>query len=225
MDQHPSDNVLTGLPADLLGSLFAKGRSVSLAADQTLFLPGDPPDGCYRVDEGLLKVCVVTSAGGERILAILGPGAMIGELSMIDGSPRSALVTALRASRLTFISRAVFEAFARDNPEVYRHGMMLLARRLRETNDALAATTFMSLRGRVARVLMSLVDAFGNPVGGGRIVVRQKVTQSELAAMAGIARENVSRILTEWTRRKIVSRHSGYLCVESKAGLEREAES
>jgi CRP/FNR family transcriptional regulator, cyclic AMP receptor protein len=227
MDQqpHPSDNLLTGLPADLLGSLFAKGRSVSLASDQTLFLPGDPPEGCYRVDEGLLKVCVVTPAGGERILAILGPGAMIGELSMIDGSPRSALVTALRSSRLIFISRAAFETFARDNPEVYRHGMMLLARRLRETNDALAATTFMSLRGRVARALLSLVEAFGHNVGGGRIVVRQKVTQSELAAMAGIARENVSRILTDWNRRQIVSRHAGYHCIENKVALKREADS
>ena len=84
--------------------------------------------------------------------------------------------------------------------------MMLLARRLRETNDALAATTFMSLSGRVARALLSLVEAFGNPVGGGRIVVRQKITQSDLAGMAGIARENVSRILTDWTRRSIVSR-------------------
>jgi CRP/FNR family transcriptional regulator, cyclic AMP receptor protein len=222
---HPSDNVLSALPADLLGSLFAKGRAVALASDQILFLPGDPPDGCYRVDEGLLKVCVVTPAGGERILAILGAGAMIGELSMIDGSPRSALVTALRSSRLTFISRAAFEMFARDNPEVYRHGMLLLARRLRETNDALAATTFMSLRGRVARALLSLVEAFGNPVGGGRIVVRQKVTQSELAAMAGIARENVSRILADWTRRSIVSRHSGYHCIENKVALEREADS
>jgi CRP-like cAMP-binding protein len=222
---HPADNVLSGLPAELLGSLFGKGRSLPLAADQTLFLPGDPPDGCYRVDEGLLKVAVVTPAGGERILAILGAGAMIGELSMIDGSPRSALVTALRPARLTFISRAAFESFARDNPEVYRHGMMLLARRLRETNDALAATTFMSLRGRVARALLSLVEAFGNPVGGGRIVVRQKVTQSELAGMAGIARENVSRILTDWARRQIVSRHAGYHCIENKPALEREAES
>jgi len=222
---HPSDNVLSGLPAKLLSGLFAKGRALALAADQTLFLPGDPPDGCYRVDEGLLKVAVVTPAGGERILAILGTGAMIGELSMIDGSPRSALVTALRPARLTFISRAAFETFARDNPEVYQHGMLLLARRLRETNDALAATTFMSLRGRLAGALLSLVEAFGNPVGGGRIVVRQKVTQSELAGMAGIARENVSRILTDWTRRKIVSRHGGYHCIESKAALEREAES
>jgi CRP-like cAMP-binding protein len=217
-------NLFSDLPSGLLTGLFAKARTISLAPDQTLFLPGDPGDGCYRLDEGLLKVSVIAPMGGERILAILGPGAMVGELSMVDGTTRSASVTALRESKLSFISRAAFEAFANGNPEVYRHGMILLARRLRYTNDALAATSFMSLKGRVARALLSLADAFGHDVGRGRILVRQKVTQSDLAAMAGIARENVSRILTDWTRRSIVSRLSGYYCVESKAALQREAE-
>jgi CRP/FNR family cyclic AMP-dependent transcriptional regulator len=222
--QPPLDNLLSDLPVELQTRLFAKARTLSLAPDQTLFLPGDPGDGCYRVDEGLLKVSVLSSSGGERILAILGPGAMVGELSMIDGTPRSASVTALRESKLCFISRAAFEAFANGNPEVYRHGMILLARRLRYTNDALAATSFMSLKGRVARALLSLAGAFGHDVGSGRIVVRQKVTQSDLAGMAGISRENVSRILSDWTRRSIVSRLSGHYCVESKAKLQREAE-
>jgi hypothetical protein len=73
--------------------------------------------------------------------------------------------------------------------------MVLLARRLRDTNDALTATSFLSVKGRVARALLSLAEAFGQDVPGGRILVRQKVTQSDLAAMTGIARENVSRIL------------------------------
>ncbi len=54
--------------------------------------------------------------------------------------------------------------------------------------------------------------------------MRQKITQSDLAAMAGIARENVSRILKDWMRRRIVSRLAGYYCLENKAALEREAE-
>jgi CRP-like cAMP-binding protein len=100
--------------------------------------------------------------------------------------------------------------------------MTLLARRLRDTNGALAATSFLSLQGRVARALLSLAEAFGHDVGGGRILVRQKVTQSDLAAMAGIARENVSRILKEWTTRSLVSRLAGYYCLENKAAIERE---
>jgi CRP/FNR family transcriptional regulator, cyclic AMP receptor protein len=217
----PTKDMLAALPAKLSAELFAKARLVSLAADQSLFLPGDPSDGCYRIDEGLLKVSVIAATGAERILAILGPGAVVGELSMLDGTPRSASVAALRASKLSFISGAVFLAFADTRPEVYRHGMMLLARRLRDTNDALAATAFMSLKGRVARALLSLAEAFGHDVGNGRILIRQKVTQSDLAAMAGISRENVSRILSDWMRGGLVSRLAGYYCLESRAAIEQ----
>jgi len=101
--------------------------------------------------------------------------------------------------------------------------MILLARRLRDTNGALAATSFLSLKGRVARALLSLAEAFGQDVGGGRILIRQKLTQTDLGAMAGIARENVSRILKDWMDRKSVSRLAGYYCLENKAVIEREA--
>jgi len=220
----PSDDLLSSLPGGLSARLFAQARTVSLAADQTLFVEGDAGDGCYRVDEGLLKVSVMAPAGGERILAILGPGSMVGELSVIDRAPRSASVTAIRESRLCFVSRAAFDAFAETNPEVYRHVMTMLARRLRNTNDALAATSFLSVKGRVARALLGLADTFGHDVGGGRIVIRQKVTQSDLAALAGIARENVSRVLQDWTRRSLISRLAGYYCLENKGALEKETE-
>jgi len=202
----PATDLLSALPSGLLSGLFAKARPTTLTADQVLFISGDEGDGCYRVDDGLLKVSVVAPAGGERILAVLGPGAMVGELSMISGAPRSASVAALRDSKLSFVSRATFDTFARDNPELYKHVMQLLANRLIDTNNALAATTFLSLQGRVARSLLSLAAGFGQDVGGGRILVRQKITQSDLAAMAGIARENVSRILKEWSRQSHVSR-------------------
>src|SRR3981081_2532312 len=79
-----ASSILDALPSELSRGLFAQGRSLSLDADQTLFLAGDEGDGCYRVEEGLLKASVAAPNGGERILAILGPGSMVGELSMID---------------------------------------------------------------------------------------------------------------------------------------------
>jgi CRP/FNR family transcriptional regulator, cyclic AMP receptor protein len=214
--------LLSTLPADLSASLFGHARVVNLAPGQTLFLVGDPGDGCYRVDEGLLKVNIVSPLGAERILAILGPGTLVGDLSMIDGAPRSASVTAVRESTLRFVSRAVFQAFAEANPDVYRYLTAMLARRLRDLDDALTATSFLPLRGRVARALLSLAEAFGKDVGSGRILIRQKVSQSDLAAMAGIARENVSRILQDWTRQKMITRLAGYYCLENKAALDRE---
>src|SRR5262249_48484105 len=99
-------------PAGIAELLFGHARATQLAAQQVLFTAGDPGDGFYLVDEGLLKVNVVSSAGSERILAILGPGDLVGELAIIDGAPRSASVTAIRDSKLRFVSRTAFEAVA-----------------------------------------------------------------------------------------------------------------
>lgn len=218
------DTILSCLPADLSAELFGEGRPVALAANEVLFLAGDPGDGCYRVESGLLKVSAVSASGAERILGIFGPGSIFGELSMIDGEPRSASMIAIRESKVTFVSRANFDALALAKPELCRSIMTLLTRRLRDVDNSLLATSFLSLKGRTARVLLNLADAFGENVGSGRIVVRQKVSQSDLAAMAGIARENVSRILNEWTRRALVSRIAGYYCIEKRAMLEREVD-
>jgi CRP-like cAMP-binding protein len=217
-----SDNLFSVLPSALSASLFGQARTVRLAAQQMLFVAGDPGDGCYQVEEGLLKVVALSPSGSERILAILGPGALVGELSMIDGLPRSASVAAIREAKLSFVSRSVFDAVARSEPEIYRHITALLARRLRDVDDALTATSFLPLKARTARALLSLSEAFGKDVGSGRILIRQKFSQSDLAAMAGIARENCSRILQDWTRRKLVSRLAGYYCLEDKAALARE---
>jgi CRP/FNR family transcriptional regulator, cyclic AMP receptor protein len=218
------EGLLAALPTELSQSLFARARPLSLVADQTLFVAGDEGDGCYRVEEGLLKASIAAPAGGERILAIFGPGSVVGELSMIDGAPRSASVTALRDSKLSFVSRAAFDAFGRSRPDLYHYLATLLARRLRDTDDALVATNFLSVKGRVARALLSLAEAFGRDIGQGRILIRQKVSQSDLAAMAGIARENVSRVLNDWADRSLVSRLAGYYCLENRSVLQREGE-
>jgi CRP/FNR family cyclic AMP-dependent transcriptional regulator len=215
-------DLFSALPSHLSAHLFANAKPVHLAAEQVLFLAGDAGDGCYRIEKGLLKVSMVSTSGAERILSILGPGAIVGELAVLDGLPRSASVLALRESELLFISKAKFEEFAKKNQELYQHLVTLLASRLRETNDVIAAESFLPLRGRVALTLLELAEHFGENVGSGRIVIRQKFGQSDLAAMAGIARENVNRILADWKRRKLVSRISGYYCLESKSQLQRE---
>jgi CRP/FNR family cyclic AMP-dependent transcriptional regulator len=220
--RRPATGLLSDLPDQLLAGLLAKARQVNLATGAVLFLAGDPGDGCYRVNEGLLKVSIASATGAERILAILGPGSIVGDMAMIDGRPRSASVSALRDCKMSFVSRAAFEAFADKQPEIYKFLVGLLAERVRETDQLVAAGSFLPPKGRVARALLDLAKAFGRDVGGGRIVIQQKISQSDVAAMAGIARENVSRILNEWMRSKLVTRLSGYYCLESAAKLEKE---
>jgi CRP/FNR family transcriptional regulator, cyclic AMP receptor protein len=110
--------LLSELPADLPTKLFVNANQVRLAASKILFRAGAAADGCYRVEDGLLKVTMVSGSGAERILAFLGRGDIVGELSMIDGLPRSATVMAVRDAAVSFLSRAEFEAFADKHPEV-----------------------------------------------------------------------------------------------------------
>jgi CRP/FNR family transcriptional regulator, cyclic AMP receptor protein len=216
--------LLRGLPEHLSGDLFKRATPVRLSAFQVLFHAGDIGDGCYRVDDGLLKVTLMSPAGSERILAFLGSGALVGELSLLDGLPRSASVVAIRPTALSFLKRDAFKTFAEKHPELYQYLVTLLAARLRETDAVIAAGSFLPPKGRLACILIELADDFGQDVGNGRTIIRQKIGQSDLAAMTGIARETAGRIINDWERRKMISRSCGLYCIENKDQLQHEAE-
>jgi CRP/FNR family transcriptional regulator, cyclic AMP receptor protein len=214
----------SGVPtAPLSSKLFDLARVHQLTAGDVLFAVGDAGDGCYRLDQGLLKVVVTSTRGEERIVAILGPGAVVGELAMIDWLPRSASVVALRDSVLRFITREVFDKTVREHPEAYQALLEILASRLRQADEALAAASFLTVKARVARALLELAELVGKPSGSGRVVLDEKISQADLAAMAGVARENVNRVLSEWRRRNlVVTGVSSRYCLNDIAALKDE---
>jgi CRP/FNR family transcriptional regulator, cyclic AMP receptor protein len=217
-------NVLSGLPERLLSELFEDAVAHNLRDGEVLFRAGDVGDGCYRIQTGLVKVVVTSQQGEERIISLLGPDAIVGELSMIDGGPRSASVVAISECSLSFLSRAKFQTCIDAHPELTSYLMKTLARRLRETDDGLAATTFLSVKQRLARALLGVAEYVGEKTGDGRIRLRLKISQGDLAAMAGVARENVSRTMSEWRKRDIITRSSHYYCINDPKALAQDKE-
>src|SRR5215470_11983762 len=142
-----------------------------------------------------MAAIVLMTASSRSTCCRLRPSAVVGELSMIDGLPRSASVVAVRPATLSFLSRDAFKAFAKKHPELYEYLVMLLAARLRETDAVIAAGSFLPNKGRLACTLLELAGDFGQDVGDGRTVIRQRIGQSDLAAMTGIARESANRII------------------------------
>lgn len=190
-----------------------------------LFERGDAGDGCYWLIDGVLTVCVASATGELRTLAILGPGAIVGELAMIDGLPRSASVQAVRDCTLSFVSRAAFTEILRRHPEFYVDLVATLADRLRQSDEEMSASSFLTVRARVARALLQFAKWLGEEVEPGRIVIRHRVTHSDLAAMAGVARESVSRTLSVWQKQKIVQGSSrvGYVVHKARLAAEGKA--
>ena len=216
-------NLFHGLSAAALERLSTVSRSVQLKPGQVLFVQSDPSNGCYPVLMGALRVSYFSADGHETVLALLGKGDVVGEMGLFDAAPRSATVTAQTECELAFIGTAEFFRCADSDPAIYRHLLKLLSARLRATNDALAAATTLPLSGRLARVLLLLSESFGHMLDGGRVLIRQKLTQSDLCSMTGSARENVSRQLSEWRREQLVGRISSYYCLNDVDALRQLA--
>jgi CRP/FNR family transcriptional regulator, cyclic AMP receptor protein len=216
-------HLLGRLPRDVSRRLLLGERPLKLSEGETLFERGDIGDGCYWLRRGVLAVYVASATGERRILAILGQNAIVGELAMIDGLPRSASVRALRDCELTFVSRAAFTAMLQRHPELYNDIVTTLAARLRQTDEDMAAASFQTVRARVARALLQFAHHLGEQGRPGRVLIRHRITQSDLAAMAGVARESVSRTLSGWQRQKILEGASRTGLVVDKARLEEAA--
>jgi len=216
-----SSALFSGLEKEALDGLARYSRHISLEPNERLFNQGDPSDGCYAILEGILKVSVTASDGKEALLAMLGTGDVIGDMGLIDSQPRSASATALKPCSLAFLASRDFKKVANANPVIYLHMLGILSERLRASNEAATMQQLLPLRGRLARVILRLAEGFGEPLEGGRILIRQKFTQAELARMSGSARENVNRQIKEWTREGLVSRISSYYCLEDADKLRK----
>ncbi len=219
-----SSFMFEGLEPELLEPLVTAASWKSLRPGEMLFNEGDPSNGFYGVLEGLLKVGVNAEDGHQRLIAILGPGDIVGEMGMVDGMARSADVLALRASELAFIRKDDFERIAEENPQIYRHILRAISIRLRRTNEAGSARSLLPLEGRLARALVGLADRFGNTLPDGRTLIRYKITQSDIGNMCGAARENVNRQFAEWRRKGLLSKISGYYCLHSKSEFDALAD-
>jgi CRP/FNR family cyclic AMP-dependent transcriptional regulator len=183
---------------DLLGrSKFPTGAMI-LTASQ-------PGEVAYVILDGTLKVSVLQDNGRELTLALLGPGEIVGELSLTDRTGRSADVIALEPASVVWIDRNSFDQVRREIPAITENLLRLLARRLRLSNAQLQAMATLDVHGRVARQLLALADALGETQGDGTVRIPLRITQSDLASLVGATRVRVNEVLVGFTRRKYIT--------------------
>lgn len=210
------------LPQGLIQQLFEGAAFGTAAAGDMLFVEGDKGNGIYILDTGLLKVVVKAPSGEERIVSVLGPGAIVGELAIIDGLPRSASAVVMQDCEYRFVNRTAFTTFTAMHPHFYRELVKILSIRLREADKELAASTFLSGRGRLARALIELAEHFGQTRDERDIVLQYKISNADLVAMTGLGSESVSHVLTEWRERQIVTQSEEYHHIHDMVALRRE---
>ena len=171
--------------------------------DTRVFHEGDPGDACFIVRTGSCRVTREHPDGRAITLANLGPGAIFGELAMLDGEARSASVEATEDTDLLALPASDMRALIRENPGMAEKLVVALTRRLREANERIARQSFQTVPSRVAGVLDQLLaeDRVAPTMRDG---VTIRLRQSDLAQLAGTSRESVSRFLATLERAGVV---------------------
>jgi CRP/FNR family cyclic AMP-dependent transcriptional regulator len=167
-----------------------------------VFHEGDHSDACYIVRSGDLRVTREHPDGRAIALATLGTGDIFGELAMLDGEARSASVEALSESELLALPAADVRRLLHGSSEITVKLVVALTRRLREANERIARQSFQTVPSRVAGVLSQLIAEEAPLEGRDGVTIR--MTQADLAQLAGTSRESVSRFLATLERAHVV---------------------
>lgn len=196
-----------GLPAERLQRLAEILRKKTVPSGTNMITAEQPGEVVYVVLEGTVKILIEQMDGREVILAFLGAGDTVGEMSLVDSSGRSANVMTMEKCTLLWMDRATFQDLLRNVPEFAQNLVKLLAGRLRMANEQIQSLSSLDVAGRLARQILAFAERYGRPDDGG-IRIPLRLTQSDLAELVGASRERVNQVMVEF-------RQKGYLSVDS----------
>ncbi|MFP5353352.1 MAG: Crp/Fnr family transcriptional regulator [Actinomycetota bacterium] len=184
----------------------------------TLMNEGDRSDRMVVIVAGLAKVSYFTAEGQEVLLAVRGPGDLLGELAALDGEPFSATVTALEDVDALIMTVDEFRTVLREQPEVGLCLFKSLSRKLRDADRKRVEFAAYDSVGRVASRLVELAETFGHDTLDG-IRIGLPLTQEELAGWTGCSREAVAKALQSLRHKDLIETHRRGVTVRDLDGL------
>lgn len=171
----------------------------------TFITAEQPGEAVYVIAEGAVKVFIDDPNGNEVILAILTTGEIVGEMSLLDSTSRSANVVTLEETTVYWIDRASFGEILRTMPEIHFNLSRLLCARLRLANARIQSLALQDVEGRVARQLLAFAEIYGKASDDGNILIPFRLTQSDLASLIGATRVRVNQVIAAYKQRNYIS--------------------
>ncbi len=197
-------SIFKGLSPDAQRGLAEALKPMSFTKDALIVSQDEAGDALYIIESGRVKVVLYGESGREMILSIFRHGDFFGEMSLLDGQPRSANVIAVEDARVLVLSREDFVHHLERSPSTALNILSEMSLRLRKADDIIGNLELLDVYGRVARVLIELARKEGQPSDEG-VLIKERPTQQDLASMIGTSRETVSRVLSEFQRRGFLS--------------------
>lgn len=218
-----ASTILAALPAPTLRELFEQGRTAHFEAGSVLFREGSDSTTVVLIRHGQTKITCLTEDGRETLLAILGPGDVLGELGALDGSPRSATVTALDDVEVLVVPAAAFRDLVERDGRVALTVLRIVNGRLRDADRKRVEFGALDTATRLALRLLELAGRYGEADAHGHRIALP-LTQDELAGLVGSSREAVTKALRRFRDEGWVDTGRRRVTVLDGPGLRRFAE-
>lgn len=170
---------------------------------EVLYLPGDAGDRIYLLKRGVVKISTLTDDGKEIILALLRPGEVFGEESVLEDAPRDHMAEAYEDALICVITRQDFMGILRAHPEMAFKVTKLVGFRLRTLRNRVEGLLFKGAPARLAQTLLDLARDHGVKDDDG-VLLPLRLSQQDLANLIGVTRESVNLALADFRSRGLV---------------------
>ena len=188
---------------------------------EMIFSEGDPCEGLYVVETGLIKIFKASASGREQVLTLEGPGGSVAELPVFDGGNYPASVSAEQASELLFIGKRDIRRLCLEHPEVALKVLRVVSSRLRRLVGIVEELSFTTVYHRLAAYLLREARSTGVRTPRG-IKFTLSISNQELASRIGTVRELVSRNLSRLQAAGLIKLDGRLVVVPNLAPLEAE---
>jgi CRP-like cAMP-binding protein len=210
-----------GLTAESLKSVAALLERRSFRKGTALLMLEERSRSIFIIESGLVRVCDGRCIKDEVLLALLGPGEIIGEIHALDGLGHSADVIAAVDTVCRCMSNEDFLRCLHDIPQLTFNLLRLTTKRLRNTTDKISLLATQDVMGRVARQLLILSDQAGEVQSDGSIVINLRLTQNDLASLTGASRQRINTVLTSFREQEAITCASSQFIIRDPELLKR----
>lgn len=215
-------SLFNGLSDKDLRELETVVRERSFRKNEVIFHAQEPGNALFIIKRGRVKISMDDKGGREIILRIFEAGDFFGEMSLLDGEPRSATVSSLEPCQALILSRDEFLRFIPRHPDVVLKMLTALSGRLRKADEKISRLVFADAYEKVASVLVEILEERKIPLNIGT-EIPISFTRKELADQAGLSRETLTRVLGDFQRAGVVRIKGRLVAIVNPAKLKREA--
>ena len=217
-ERYSAFDLLQWLSKDTADAFLAEGKTRHFPARSSIYLQSEEGRDMFRLVSGTVRLSLIGDDGRDLLYQLFSPGDCFGTSSVVDEEPRPHTAEAFDHVTLQVFDRATINRLRQAHPELNDALLKLLSRHMRLLSDYFAAATFDEVSSRLAQRLLDITETFGVARDDG-IGLSRRLSQSELAAMVGTARQTVNKVLHEFQELGIMSLHQGSMLFTDLAKL------